>query len=498
MSQALYRKYRSKKLDEIVGQPAVTMALKNALKNSQISHAYLFTGPRGIGKTSVARILAHEVNGLSYTSDDMPIDIIEIDAASNRRIDEIRDLREKVNIAPVSAKYKVYIIDEVHMLTKEAFNALLKTLEEPPEHVIFILATTEAHKLPETIISRTQRYNFKLASQKDVSDHLKSIAKKENIKIDDESIDIIAKHSGGSLRDAISILDQIQHSASDIKAQQVMQNIGLPSETIIDNIIDAFISNEPKQLIDRLSEAFNEGISANLLANQLIDYCRSELMHNPSKLPSDVVIKLIEDLLVVESSSKPDIQLEIVLISNQASGQEKPKTIVSESHIENAGPPLTISMPASILAKHTKINKNQDKEKPDTSSLKHNNQLDMESWLNVLAKISQKHNAIYGILRTADVDFSEISQNELGLNFRFPFHQKRMNESRNKKIILNILKENGFKSININCKLIEHKSDTVGPDNTEDFNRLPGTSDKAIPVNIDKLKSIFGNAEVLE
>ena len=161
MGKALYRKYRSKSLDQIVGQSHITTTLANSLKSGSISHAYLFTGPRGTGKTSIARILAHEVNGLPYDDDANHLDIIEIDAASNRRIDEIRELRERVHSAPTSAKYKVYIIDEVHMLTKEAFNALLKTLEEPPAHVIFILATTEAHKLPETIISRTQRLTFK-------------------------------------------------------------------------------------------------------------------------------------------------------------------------------------------------------------------------------------------------------------------------------------------------------------------------------------------------
>src|SRR5579872_3869791 len=191
MGQALYRKHRSRKFSEVIGQDHITKTLQKAIKNGRISHAYLFAGPRGVGKTSVARILAHEVNGLPPSDDTINLDIIEIDAASNRRIDEIRDLREKVHIAPTAAKYKVYIIDEVHMLTKEAFNALLKTLEEPPEHVIFILATTEAHKLPETIVSRTQRYNFKPIDDKDIAGHLAMIAKREGIKAEPEALKAI-------------------------------------------------------------------------------------------------------------------------------------------------------------------------------------------------------------------------------------------------------------------------------------------------------------------
>src|ERR1700712_117496 len=210
MGQALYRKYRSKSLAEIVGQEHVTSTLQNALKNGRVSHAYLLTGPRGVGKTSIARILAHEINGLAY-DDEAHLDIIEIDAASNRRIDEIRDLRDRVSTAPSSAKYKVYIIDEVHMLTKEAFNALLKTLEEPPAHVVFILATTEAHKLPETIISRTQRYSFRPVPAEQVIGLLQSIAKKEKITIDSEALALIAEHGEGSLRDSVSLLDQARN-----------------------------------------------------------------------------------------------------------------------------------------------------------------------------------------------------------------------------------------------------------------------------------------------
>ena len=199
--KSLYRKYRPLRLDEVVGQKQVTDILSTALTQGRIGHAYLFVGPRGCGKTSVARILAHEVNGFKYELEDDYVDIIEIDGASNRGIDDIRELREKVNIAPTSGKYKIYIIDEVHMLTTPAFNALLKTLEEPPRHVIFIMATTDAYKVPPTITSRSQIFTFKLADGQVMLDFLKSVAEKEKIKISDEALKIIAKRAGGSFRD---------------------------------------------------------------------------------------------------------------------------------------------------------------------------------------------------------------------------------------------------------------------------------------------------------
>jgi DNA polymerase-3 subunit gamma/tau len=235
MGQALYRKYRSKSFSEVIGQKHITDTLEKAIESDRISHAYLFTGPRGVGKTSVARILAYAVNGLDYANEEMHLDIIEIDAASNRRIDEIRDLRDKVNITPTSAKYKVYIIDEVHMLTREAFNALLKTLEEPPQHVIFILATTESHKLPETIISRTQRYNFKPFDIKTATEYLASIAKKEKIQASPEALELLAEFGDGSFRDSISLLDQLSSAGEEITAELVRQRLGLPQQSCIES-----------------------------------------------------------------------------------------------------------------------------------------------------------------------------------------------------------------------------------------------------------------------
>jgi len=194
MGQALYRKYRSKSLDEVVGQSHITDMLRRAIASGNVAHAYLLTGPRGVGKTSIARILAHEINQLPYNDESTHLDIIEIDAASNNSVEDIRNLRDKVAIAPTSAPKKIYIIDEVHMLSKSAFNALLKTLEEPPEHVVFILATTDVEKLPATIVSRVQRFNFRLIDGDDAVKHLRAISNAENIDINDE---LLAKRTQG-------------------------------------------------------------------------------------------------------------------------------------------------------------------------------------------------------------------------------------------------------------------------------------------------------------
>ena len=238
MSKALYRKYRPKALSDVVGEAQVTAVLEKSLKSGKISHAYLFVGPRGCGKTSVARIFAHEVNNFKYELEDDYVDIIEIDAASNTGVDNIRELREKAMIAPSRGKYKVYIIDEVHMLSKSAFNALLKTLEEPPAHVIFIMATTDAYKVPVTITSRSQTYTFKLADETTMCGFLKSVCEKEGIKISDDAIGVVAKRGGGSFRDSLSLLDQISTlSEGEITKELVVSALGLPEDEKIEKLL---------------------------------------------------------------------------------------------------------------------------------------------------------------------------------------------------------------------------------------------------------------------
>jgi DNA polymerase III subunit gamma/tau len=322
VSRALYRKYRSKSLDEIVGQRHITDILQRALKAGRISHAYLLTGPRGVGKTSVARILAHAINELPYAEDATHLDIIEIDAASNNGVEDVRDLREKVQLAPVSAKKKIYIIDEVHMLSKPAFNALLKTLEEPPAHVVFILATTDVDKLPATIISRTQRYGFRAINQEDAVRHLRTIADAEKIKIDDASLAIIAERGDGSFRDSISLLDQLASLADEkqgITAELVQTALGLAPAAVVSDLLKAVETHDSKTVASLLDQTEADGISPVVLTNQLTDQLRTRIADTPQFLP------LLDALLDVPKSSQPSLKL-LSVLGTAALEQKQPKT----------------------------------------------------------------------------------------------------------------------------------------------------------------------------
>ena len=305
--KALYRRYRPKTLSEVVGQEQITTVLQNSLKNGKLAHAYLFIGPRGTGKTSVARILAHEINNFPYELEDDYLDIIEIDAASNTGVDNIRDLREKAIIAPTKGKYKVYIIDEVHMLSKSAFNALLKTLEEPPEHVVFIMATTDAYKVPITITSRSQVYTFKLANPSVMLDHLKKIAKQEKINITDEALEIVVKRGGGSFRDSLSLLDQISTLSDDkIDADLISRALGLPQNEAITNILNGYAAGDINRIRTQLQELLDSGIKPEIIAENLI----SDILNNPQPIH----LALLEKLLDVSRSAYPNAKLLLALI----------------------------------------------------------------------------------------------------------------------------------------------------------------------------------------
>ena len=282
MFQALYRKYRPQTFNDIVGQNHIVSVLKNAIDKDQISHAYLFYGSRGTGKTSIAKIFANEVNGNEIYQKEN-VDIIEIDAASNNGVDEVRDIKEAIKFLPTEGKYKVYIIDEVHMLTTAAFNALLKTLEEPPAHVIFILATTEIHKIPATILSRCQRFEFKNLSQEQLIDRLKYIAKEENLVIEEAAIEKISTLAKGGLRDAISILDQVSNYAEEITLNHILEVTSSISEDDILEFYRGLLQGDVTKSLLKYNEFVAQAKDTKLLLNDLINVTRDIVVYKNLK-----------------------------------------------------------------------------------------------------------------------------------------------------------------------------------------------------------------------
>ena len=359
--QALYRKWRPRTFDSVIGQEAITETLKNAIERGTISHAFLFAGPRGTGKTSCAKIFAKALNCTNLQNGEpcnecencvaadngsMP-DIMEIDAASNNGVDEIRDIRDKVKYAPTQGKYKVYIIDEVHMLSMGAFNALLKTLEEPPEHVVFILATTELQKVPATIISRTQRYNFKRISKADLEKRMKYILEQEHISYEDKALAVIAQVADGGMRDALSILDQLlSYEADKINYNDALQITGFAAKERIEQILLALLNQDTTGALTQTRLALADGASAKNILDELIDMATNSLIINKANdqennsnfltedfaekikdIPSERYFSLINlannALNDLRYTNQQQIPLEVFLV---AASQENPET----------------------------------------------------------------------------------------------------------------------------------------------------------------------------
>ena len=293
MTQALYRKYRPKEWDEVMGQDHIVTTLKNAIAADRVAHAYLFAGSRGTGKTTLARLLAKAVNCLNpdlakrpdnecenckAVNDNRFLDLIEIDAASNNGVDDVRDLRDKINFSPSQGKYKVYIVDEVHMMSGGAFNALLKTLEEPPPHAIFVLATTEIHKIPATVLSRCQRHEFRRVPVDEIVANLKKIVKAEKIQADDDALIQIARQSAGGMRDAISLLDQLSSTGDKITLALAQTVLGTATSQTVLDVLSSINDHDPARGLETIHKALDAGADPRSLARQIVEYLRGLML----------------------------------------------------------------------------------------------------------------------------------------------------------------------------------------------------------------------------
>ncbi len=472
MGQVLYRKYRPRSFDEVIGQDHIVKTLKSAIKQNRLSHAYLFTGPRGVGKTSVARILAYAANGLKYGDGPVHLDIIEIDGASNRRIEEVRDLREKVNILPAIGKYKVYIIDEVHMLTKEAFNALLKTLEEPPAHCIFILATTEAHKLPETIISRTQRFSFRPITPLDAKLQLQSIAKQEKIKAEPAALELLALHGDSSFRDSISLLDQLGSSSQKITEELVSSVLGLPPSQSTTKLLTGIENGSVDETLKVLEELRDKGVSPTAIAKSLGVSLRAELSDGNS---SPWRVKLLKELLEIGGSGLPQERLEIALLEAASNNNSEPAEPILPPEVEPQ-------------VEHTTSEKPKQKPvavKTEQASKVNSSKLDLDLiWPKILSEVKVRQPSLSMALKRAK---PTIKNGSLRLNFEFPLYKNKVGKADNKRLIGAIFKEIAGIAPLVEC--------VVEKDAFADS--IKETSVPAKPP-IQTISNIFGGGEVLE
>ena len=347
---ALYRKYRSKNFEEIVGQNHITKSLINQINNNEISHAYLFTGTRGTGKTSIAKIFAKAINCLNPKNGSPcnecevckslngagSVDVYEIDAASNNRVDEIRDLREKVKYPPVNCRYKVYIIDEVHMLTDSAFNALLKTLEEPPEYVVFILATTEVQKLPATILSRCMRFDFKLISENELINHLKYIFDDSKIKYEEEALSIIARLGAGSVRDTLSIADMcVAYSNRNVTYKSVEDAIGITNRELLKKLNIALLNGDKGEVLSIIDGVAKSGKNMAQLCKDLVSYVRDVLVVATCKdyaeilkLPADQLKDLEEVGKIGDKTKLIEILSKLSVLDNEFRYTTNPRSLL--------------------------------------------------------------------------------------------------------------------------------------------------------------------------
>lgn len=485
----LARRGRPQLFASVVGQEHVTQTLQNAINSNRIAHAYLFTGERGVGKTTVARIFAKAVNckareqsepcnkcnSCNEISSGRSIDVIEIDAASNRGIDEIRELRENVKFAPVTSEYKVYIIDEVHMLTMEAFNALLKTLEEPPHHVIFILATTDPHKIPATILSRCQRFDFLKLTRTEIISKLKELMVQDGLDVDEEALSLIAENADGALRDAESILDQaLSFSDGKLRIEEISRFLGLGSYQLLDNLFENIIKNDCAKSLEALNSLTDHGADLPQCLKKLVSYFRDLMIYmiNPElvniaetrlqrlnelskNISVDRLMRIVKILTQTENDIKQlgyerlNFELAIVKLSRLTDetiplGKILDKLQEIESRIQSGA---TVAMPiesksSDSLSVEMTDSSDEAVETKETDPLK-------SAWLDILKKTKTKCSTrLHAILKEANI--VSIDDSTLTLYFASELHREVLEDSDHRKQIESGLSEVMGKTMRLN------------------------------------------------
>ncbi len=504
VSHAFYRKWRPRTFSEVVGQEHVTQTLQNAVRSSRIVHAYLFSGPRGTGKTSTARILAKAVNCLAE-SDSRPcnacercqaidegraIDLIEIDAASHTGVDDIRELRDKISFSPSVARYKCYIIDEVHMLSTSAFNALLKTLEEPPAHAILVLATTEPHKIPGTVLSRCQRFDFRPIPLRAMIDRLREIAAREELKVHEGALELIARQSTGSMRDAESYLDQLaSYGGSEITLEQVHSMLGTTSSEAVKDLVDHLVTRDVAAGLGKIGLAIADGADPRQLNKDLLGYLRGLLLLKTTQRgPSDVTeeqlgemarqaelfsldrlvltIKLFNQAaLEVKGSSQPQLPLELAFVETVlgdetadspralefAASPGKPSAVAEQPNTSTptgtssppiATPPPSESRPANETIQQERTRATQARAIDGLEGLQ-------DAWGDIVADIKRTSKRIAAI--ATDCPPVMLEDDLVTLCARSTFHKQEMESTQAKQLVGDVVSGALGKQYRVRC-----------------------------------------------
>lgn len=508
MSPALYREWRPKSWEEIVGQRHVTDTLHNALKAGRFAHAYLFSGPRGTGKTTTARLVAKTVNCMDEEKAERPcnkcpncvsinkgkfLDLIEIDAASNTSVEDVRELRDKINFSPNVGPYKVYIIDEVHMLSTAAFNALLKTLEEPPTHALFVLATTEPHKIPATVLSRCQRHEFRRIPITEINAQLEVIVEKEGFQAQPKALELIARQATGSMRDAISLLDQLASSGDEINLQRAQDVLGTATNLAVIELIDSLVEKDTSKGLEVINRVLDSGSDARQFARQVVDYLRSLLqlvvdknaqideleevktaLSRHSKQFGDDqhelmrIMRLFNQAAVERRSTwQPSLPLEMAFIESLETSTPKLDAASQGSTLDPALSQPELKAPGSAESPRSKPIREDLKPRVDLGPQDQKSTQDLNNaWGDILELVRSSNSKTYGLLNSSKMRY--IKGDHVVICFASEVLKSKMEKEGNIESVQAALKKVFNRQMAVRCEVDSAQINSIPPDLDQD------------------------------